>query len=199
MHNARNLPASPADTAGLEDPMRHRLIAAVTAVSLMAAATPARADEPSPSATPGASASGDQPAREKTFVRNMMFVGYGVSAAAFVTSFVFLGMANSAYNDRRAIARSNGEEQLPMWSCTSPEQCERMSDRRGDQDTARVLWATTTGIGIAGAAVGTTMLIALLAMPSRDGSASSSTTPGNVRLAPAIGPKQAGLGLQGVF
>lgn len=165
--------------------MIRRAVAVAVATALLAAGSPALADEAT------APSSGMEPATgRKIFI----YSAYGVAAVGLGLSFLFLGQANSAYNDRREIAVQNGSEQHTAWKCYGVEQCGRMNALREDQSDAKTRWAAMLGLTIGSAVTGTVLLVAHLI----DSAAESKST-ASLRVAPAVSHQEAGLRLLGTF
>ena len=172
--------------------MVRRLIACLLAISFIAAARPARADEPSSdSAAAKAAEERDQAAASRR--RVFIYSGYGVGAIGLGLSFLFLAQASSALSDREDIARANGSLNAVAWQCYSAEECQRMREGREDWESAKTAWAASMGLAIAGATMGTVFLVAHYFESQASKRASGP------RLSPAVSHQGGGLQLQGTF
>ncbi len=133
-------------------------VSVLMAASMLAIVTPSAAEEigeaqsSRTASAPTSTQSVEQAAARR---RLLVYTGYGVAAVGLGLSFVFLSQANSAYDDRREIARQNGSEQATAWKCTGAVECARMSELRQDQETAQTWWAAMVGLAGGGVLVGT--------------------------------------------
>jgi hypothetical protein len=166
--------------------MRHRLMTVLTAVSLMVAATPARADAVEDRfASPFGPRDGQVPTAKK--VVTLTFIG--VSAAAFASSFVFLFQANGAESDRRALMTPPDPTGGIGAQCRTPADCDRAIELKADRDAARDRWTTAMLVG-GGAAAAAFATLLLWPNAERDKP---------VSLTPRVNPAGGGFVLEGRF
>lgn len=162
--------------------MFNRLIAILVATSIVVATTsPAYADE---ATNP-----------EVRFARTATLISYGITAASLVASGIFLAQANSARDERLAIARGTGTDDSSVWECRTPADCSRMAGLRQDHEAAAERFNAALGIAGGTFLVGTTLLVLSILEARKDRPAPAAWT----RVVPAVGTQSAGVQLVGSF
>ena len=131
------------------------------------------------------------PLAEARFLRTAAFVGYGVGAASLAVGFVSLASANSAFSDRRDIARANGDVDSRVWRCQATNQCAEMAGLRLDQDRYGLIAAAAFSLSAVSAVLATSMLFGAN-IEQKKGNA-------RLRLLPSVDRQAASLGVGGTF